>query len=412
MTTRLTPRDGSMEVTGAQVRQVAVDVLSEHLPLVVTGDRYTTADVYAVLLAAAVQQRSVESVCQQLVDAPRANTVRYHVAEQVVYREDLDTLEAQCNAALVAHLPDDLAQRPQRVAIDLTLLPYYGRPASEAGELRRGEAKAGTTRFHAYATAYLVRDGRRLTLALTYVRATDELLDVVLDLLARVQRLGIAIARLYLDREFATVAILATLQQQPFPSIVALPKRGQRLKALLHGRTSFTTTYTTTYTMESATAGAVTFPLWVACHYAAGRASEQGPKHGIEYQPFAVVGAVPPTLTVRRVAREYRQRFGIESSYRLLHQVRARTTSRSPAWRLLVVSLACLLVNLWVWCKATLALCTARGARRAARQWLDARLRLDAWRDLLRESILADYGVATTLSFPFPLASSSRVAEY
>jgi hypothetical protein len=407
MATRLAPREASTEVTGAQLRRLAVEVLSEQLPLVVAGDRYTTADVYAVLLAAAVQQRSVESVCQQLVDAPSANAVRYHVAEQVVYREDLDTLEAQCNALLVARVPDDVTQRPQRVAIDLTLLPYYGRPAVEAGELRRGEAKAGTTRFHAYATAYLVRDGRRLTLALTYVRAQDELLDVVLDLLGRVQRLGINIERLYLDREFATVAILATLQQQPFPSIVALPKRGQRLQALLQGRASFTTTYT----MESAAAGAVTFPLWVACHYAAGRASKHGPKHGIEYQPFAVLGPVPPTLTVRRVAREYRQRFGIESSYRLLHQVRARTTSRAPAWRLLFVSLACLLVNLWVWCKATLVLCTAWGARRAARQWLDAALRLDGWRDLLRESILADYGVATALSFPFPLASS-RFAEY
>ncbi len=117
-------REASTEVTGAQLRQLAVEVLSEQLPLVVEGDRYTTTDVYAVLLAAAVQQRSVESVCQQLVDAPSANAIRYHVAEQLVYREDLDTLEAQCNALLVARLPDDVMQRPQRVAIDLTLLPY------------------------------------------------------------------------------------------------------------------------------------------------------------------------------------------------------------------------------------------------------------------------------------------------
>src|SRR3954452_23894233 len=200
MTGRPAPREASTEVTGAQLRRLAVEVLIEQLPLAVEGDRYTTADVYAVLLAAAVQQRSVERVCQQLVNAPSANTVRYHVAEQVVYREDLDTLEAQCNAALVAHLPADVRQRPQRVAIDLTLLPYYGRPAVESGELRRGGAKAGTTRFHAYATAYLARDGRRLTLALTYVRAQDEVLDVLLDLLGRVQRLGITIDRLYLDR--------------------------------------------------------------------------------------------------------------------------------------------------------------------------------------------------------------------
>ena len=124
------------------------------------------------------------------------------------------------------------------------------------------------------------------------------------------------------------------------------------------------------------------------------------------------MGPLPAPLTVRRVACEYRQRFGIESSYRLLHQVRARTTSRSPAWRLLLVSLACLLVNLWVWLKATLVLCAAQSARRAARQWVDATLRLDAWRDLLREAILTDYGVRDRLAFPFPLASVTRFAEY
>ena len=85
--------------------------------------------------------------------------------------------------------------------------------------------------------------------------------------------------RLSLDREFATVAILGTLQHQPFPSVVALLKRGQRLKRLLQGRTRFTTTST----MESATAGTVTFPLWVTCHSAAGRPTKQGPKHGSEF---------------------------------------------------------------------------------------------------------------------------------
>src|SRR5437868_8115847 len=98
MTGRPAPREASTEVTGAQLRRLAVEVIIEQLPLAVEGDRYTTAAVYAVLLAAAVQQRSVERVSQQLVDAPSANAVRYHVADQLVYRVDLDTLEAQSTA--------------------------------------------------------------------------------------------------------------------------------------------------------------------------------------------------------------------------------------------------------------------------------------------------------------------------
>jgi IS4 transposase len=42
----------------------------------------------------------------------------------------------------------------------------------------------------------------------------------------------------------------------------------------------------------------------------------------------------------------YRRRFRIETSYRQLHQVRARTSSRNPALRLLLVGLALLIVNL------------------------------------------------------------------
>ena len=44
----------------------------------------------------------------------------------------------------------------------------------------------------------------------------------------------------------------------------------------------------------------------------------------------------------------YRQRFGIETSYRQMNQVRARTTSRNPVIRLLLVGLAFILFNLYI----------------------------------------------------------------
>ncbi len=54
--------------------------------------------------------------------------------------------------------------------MDPTLIPYHGRPFADPAEIYRGQPKSGTTHFHAYATAYLVRDGRRFTLALVWVR--------------------------------------------------------------------------------------------------------------------------------------------------------------------------------------------------------------------------------------------------
>jgi hypothetical protein len=393
MAQRPTPGDATEAVTAEQVRALTVEVLTQHLPLGVTGYRYRDTDIYQLVAAAAAQQRGIESVCRQLVAAPSAKRVRHVLAERLLPGPELEELEAQGNAALVARLPAGVTARRQRWAIDLTLLPYDGTAAYAADELRRGEAKAGTTRFHCYATAYLISHGRRVTLALTFVHAAEAVQDVLEDLLGRVQALGIRIKPLFLDRGFASVAILAWLQAQPFVSIVALPKRGASLKARARGRRG----YATTYTMTSAEEGRVTFPLWVACTYAAGRRG----RRGLDHLLFAVVGQPACTLPVVRVADEYRRRFGIEASYRQLHQVRARTTARDPGLRLLLVSVACLLTNLWVYCKARLVASTPATLRSAARCWVDASFRLDTFASLLVEGVKTRYHVHTALTHPF-----------
>jgi putative transposase len=404
MAQRPSESDGSNAVTAEQVRALCTEVLAEVLPLGVQGYRYADADLYNVLVGAAAQQRSIESVCRQLVQAPSANLVRHYLAERLLDCWAVETLEAHCNDLLTARLPQGLQHQRHQVAIDLHLVPYYGEPAGEVGELRRGEAKAGTTRFHCYATAYLVSNGRRLTLALAYVWAEDALLDVLIELLDRLRALGVRIRRLFLDRGFASVAILAYLDAQPFTSVVALPKRGERLKALLVGRRS----YRTAYTMRSAEDGEVTFPLWVACHYAAGRRG----KHGLEYWPFAVLGQPRCTLPVARLAGQYRARFGIETSYRMMHRVRPATTSRDPALRLLLVTVGWLLANLWVWLKTHLLAHTPRPHRAKARRWLEAAFRLDRFCDLLVEAIKTLYGVRHVLAYPFPYPAPSEIGNY
>jgi IS4 transposase len=52
--------------------------------------------------------------------------------------------------------------------------------------------------------------------------------------------------------------------------------------------------------------------------------------------------------TPRQVYRNYRRRFGIEVSYRLLRQVKVLTNSRNPALRFFLLALGLLLHNVWV----------------------------------------------------------------
>jgi hypothetical protein len=94
--------------------------------------------------------------------------------------------------------------------------------------------------------------------------------------------------------------------------------------------------------------GAETVDLAIARKYSKGRYRRQRSKW------FAYV-----TYRVRtrplHIFQFYRRRFGIESSYRQMNRVRARTSSTDPALRLLYVGVAFLILNLWVVLKRRLA---------------------------------------------------------
>lgn len=60
------------------------------------------------------------------------------------------------------------------------------------------------------------------------------------------------------------------------------------------------------------------------------------------------------SLSGVEVAALYRKRFRIETSYRQMHEGLAQTCSTDPVYRLLLVLIAFVLRNLWVWLHWTL----------------------------------------------------------
>src|SRR5438874_1055755 len=93
------------------------------------------------------------------------------------------TLRAAQVQSLAEHLPRAVRRGRFVVALDTTLIPDHGRPFRDPAEVYRGQRKGGTTHFHAYATADLVRDGRRFTPALAAVRSGTTPDEVVGELL-------------------------------------------------------------------------------------------------------------------------------------------------------------------------------------------------------------------------------------
>lgn len=323
-----------------QVLEAIIDIIRRHLPLALQNTRITEEDILYVLTHASVHRLSLDAACAELEAAPSANRFREVLGAALPDRPDL---QRHLNTILRAQLPKVFRKGKQayNLAIDLTLIPYHGQPHHDEREVARGAAKSGTTHFHAYATVSIVHDKRRYVLALRFVDKGTPMVHVVRHLLDRIKRLKIKVRRVYLDKGFCSVSIFQTLARRRLSYIVPVPVRGKSggIRRLFQGRASYHTAYTLTSPQHSSCPVSTV----VVRRYSKGKAS----RHGVRWFAYAVAG-LPPRTHPAQVFELYRQRFGIETSYRQMNQVRARTTSRNPTLRLLLVGLAFILVNLYV----------------------------------------------------------------
>src|SRR3954467_10003070 len=159
-----------------RVHRLAAEHLQEHLKFKDYKRRCSAQVLWSLLLAAAARITSLSDACQRLRDVPSDETARKALLATL---PDYAALQRQLNAALAGHLPKALRTHLQRLAIDLTLIPYHGRAYRDPEEIYRGQAKSGTSHFHAYATAYVLRKGQRYTVALTGVTKGESLKEVV-----------------------------------------------------------------------------------------------------------------------------------------------------------------------------------------------------------------------------------------
>jgi len=144
-------------------------------------------------------------------------------------------------------LPTGIRQGQQKIAIDFNLIPYYGEPSpAEAPFIYRSKAKSGTCSFYAYATLYVIKKNKRVTLAIKAVRQQDTKVALITYLLGLIEPIKLKIERLYLDREFFCVPVIRWLQALDIPFEMPAIIRGKHggTKQLIRGRRSYKTSYT------------------------------------------------------------------------------------------------------------------------------------------------------------------------
>jgi hypothetical protein len=333
-------------ITGVDVQIHTSHQVQKHLRLKDHGPKTTASRVWTVLLYSAARICSLAAACAALAKAPGDTAV--HDALMAGLPKFAE-LQRRLNRALQGDLPKALRRRRQPMAIDLTLIPYHGTYLHHVDEIYRSQAKSGTSHFHAYATAYVVRAGLRFTVGLMAVRQGQPLTEVIRQLLEQAAKASVRPRYLLLDRGFCSVDVIRYLQAGRRAFLMPVPRRG---RAADHPKGPSGTQIFATwkksgwgrYTMTNAKKRRATFAVCVKCR---NRRGERG-RHGREALVYAYGGGLRPS-SFRWVQQTYRSRFGIETSYRQMHQARIRTCTRDPLLRLLYVGIALILRNVWVW---------------------------------------------------------------
>ncbi|AFU57038.1 putative transposase [Candidatus Nitrososphaera gargensis Ga9.2] len=193
--------------------------------------RYSVVDIANSVVYACTGGTSITQTtcCSILVSTPSRRDVQYHIS-----KIDISWIQSAVNNRVVlqARAKDVLQQCAVNIAIDMTDTP----PPTTGS--RRTKAMSGADQpkavytthfFFTHASAYVRLHGRRFTLAMKYVRADESLVDVVRYLLAEVQKTGIRIKCLFLDKGFFTAAaVMSYLNSVRIPYIIAAFPRGRK----------------------------------------------------------------------------------------------------------------------------------------------------------------------------------------
>jgi Transposase DDE domain len=386
-------------ISHTTVHEHAAQVLKTCLRLRDFSATCTVRILLHVIFTACSRLCSLSAACFSLATAPSRETIRKAALRALAAR---DELLRRLNRALTFEIPRVLRHRAQQVSIDLVLIPYHGEPLEDISEIYRSQAKSGTSHFHAYATAYVNYRGQRYTLALTLVERGEKMQEVLKRLLRRLSQLGITVRMLLLDRGFWSVAVIRYLQaaRKPFLMPVVLRGRkddhpegpsGTRVFAI-RKRSGWDE-----YTLTAPDKKTARVSICIHCRNYNG----QWQRHGRQTLVYAFWKITPSSS--QWVRETYRKRFAIETSYRQVHQARARTCTRNPLMRLLLVGIALVLRNVWVWLHYAVLSTPRRGSRRYNPERLPLRTML-LWLQHLAEMELGwKDEVQTERPMPLPL---------
>jgi hypothetical protein len=299
-------------------------------------DSVSVFDLIDLFLLMAAHNASLFSIVKRFF------AISHETARQAVKANlpTMDRLVSGLDQTLydVARFSRQDRRRKWLLAIDTHNVAYYGknRDAYVVG----GQKKQGTSWFHCYATAVLLHKHRRYTIALCPVAKHTRTDEIVQTLLSQITEKGLKIQGVALDSGFDSGETILLLQENGLAYVVPLRRKGKTRNArnqCFEGRHRLIR-WVEWKTDKSRRLVRTRTLLW-----------NRGPRTMVfAFQTWSGIGARNIHEKATRMRRLYRQRFGIETSYRQKNQAQPCTTSREPVYRMLLEGIGYILRQLWV----------------------------------------------------------------
>lgn len=359
-------------ITPSLVRSTAHAALQQALPWKRHGRKVSVFRILDVLLLVAALRSSLSAVVRRFRFGFSHETARQAVNANL---NDQQRLQQGLLDALWAFGSRSLRKRRWDIAIDQHYCPFYGDRHTPG--IVGGQKKHGSNYHYAYATAAIIHRRHRYTVGLMVVQDKCKPHEIVATLLKQVQQRGLRVRGVALDSGFDSGETLLLLQEQRLSYVVPLRRKGR-------GNNRRNACF-------ALPVGTIADVEWVT-DKSRRRVQTQAVvlrrpgETAVKVYAFGGWGIAAALWRARQAKRSYRRRFGIETSYRQMNECKGRTTKKDVVYRLLLLGLALLLRQVWVW--LTWQLAQTRGF--GPRLWLEE-LPLRRLLDWLRDEVRKHY---------------------
>jgi len=249
-----------------------------------------------------VKNLSVHSASSSYQNTPCETSVRYHLKK--LNLEELTRI----NEKIVTHPLSNFLKpgRRYRFAIDFTDGPYYGKiDDSNRDHIVRNKAKESTNSFYSYISLYIINKSQRFTISVLPVNNKIRKEDYLDYFITQIDRMGLNIEALCLDREFYSRGVFDFLQCCEIPHIISVVERGSKIKEIVKDRKQRFADYSMNLYGRN-------IPLRISADVK--YLMVKRGQNGCENLPFVVYGI---KWSHRKISNLYRTRFATESSYRM-----------------------------------------------------------------------------------------------